>query len=71
MFDSYKLGPFTLKNRILMAPLTRMRCDKTTSIPNDLLVEYYKQRASFGMIITESSPINQRGDTYPGYLLII
>ena len=65
-FDSYKLGSLTLKNRMLMAPLTRMRCEKSTSIPNDLLLEYYKQRASFGMIITECSPISQRGNTFPG-----
>lgn len=57
-FDSFKLGPLTLKNRMLVAPLTRMRCDKKTSIPNDLLIEYYKQRASFGMIISECSPIS-------------
>ena len=57
-FDNCKLGPFTLNNRILMAPLTRMRCNKQTGIANDLLAKYYKQRASFGMIITESSPIS-------------
>ena len=68
-FDSYKLGSLTLKNRMLMAPLTRMRCEKSTSIPNDLLLEYYKQRASFGMIITECSPISQRGNTFPGQLI--
>ena len=41
-FDNLNLGPLKLKNRMLMAPLTRMRCDRKTSIPNDLLVEYYK-----------------------------
>ena len=36
-FDNYKLGEFTLKNRIVMAPLTRMRCNKQTGIANDIV----------------------------------
>lgn len=49
-----------------MAPMTRMRCDPKTGIPNDLLVEYYSQRAEAGLILTECSAWSARGNGYPG-----
>ena len=55
----YKLGNLPLKNRIVMAPMTRSRA--IGNIPNKLMAEYYKQRASAGLIITEGSfPFTKR-----------
>ena len=58
-----KIGPYQLPNRIVMAPLTRMRAPE--SIPTDLMVTYYEQRASAGLIISEASPISTQGVGYP------
>lgn len=58
-----KIGPNQLSNRIVMAPLTRMRAPE--NIPNDMMVTYYEQRASAGLIITEASPISSQGVGYP------
>ena len=65
-FRKYQLGDLSLPNRILMAPMTRMRCDPKTGVPNDLLVEYYSQRASAGLIFTECSPISNTGNSSLG-----
>ena len=45
LFSSIELGPFTLKNRIVMPPLTRSRSTQPGNIPNELMAEYYAQRA--------------------------
>ena len=58
-----KIGPYQLPNRIVMAPLTRMRAPD--NIPTDLMVTYYAQRASAGLIITEATPISPQGVGYP------
>ncbi|MFG1478263.1 alkene reductase [Xanthobacter sp. V4C-4] len=63
LFDSYRLGDLTLSNRIVMAPLTRNRADPGF-VPSDLAVEYYTQRASAGLIVTEASQISQQGQGY-------
>jgi N-ethylmaleimide reductase len=47
-----KLGEYTLKNRVVLAAMTRMRCDTKTGIPNNLLVEYYGQRSGAGLLLT-------------------
>lgn len=47
-----KLGQYTLKNRIMLAAMTRVRCDPSNGIPNDLLVKYYAQRAGAGLSLT-------------------
>jgi hypothetical protein len=47
MFSPFKIGPYQLSHRVVMAPLTRMRSDPG-DIPSDLMVEYYSQRASKG-----------------------
>lgn len=62
LFDPITLGDITLANRIVMAPLTRNRSPR--SVPNDLNVLYYQQRASAGLIITEGAPISQQGQGY-------
>lgn len=59
-----QLGDYTLKNRVIMAPLTRMRANADLA-PTDLNVEYYRQRASAGLIITEATQISNLGQGYP------
>lgn len=51
LFSEYRLGGITLKNRIVMAPMTRSRA--IGNIPNDLMVAYYGERAAAGLIVTE------------------
>jgi N-ethylmaleimide reductase len=63
LFEPYKLGPITLANRIVMAPLTRNRA-VAGLVPSPLAVEYYAQRASAGLLITEASQISQQGQGY-------
>ncbi len=64
LLTSFQLGDYTLKNRIVMAPLTRMRANADLA-PTDLNVEYYRQRSSAGLIITEATQISKLGQGYP------
>lgn len=64
LLTEYPLGDITLKNRVVMAPLTRSRADNPGKVPNDLMVEYYSQRASAGLIISEGSQISDRAVGY-------
>ena len=66
LLSELKLGTLTLKNRIVMAPLTRMRSEQPGNIPQELNATYYAQRASAGLIISEASQISQQGQGYPG-----
>jgi N-ethylmaleimide reductase len=59
-----KLGPYELLNRLAMAPLTRCRAS-SDGIPNELMVEYYRQRADAGLIISEATPVSPQGKGYP------
>lgn len=63
IFTPLKLGALTLPNRLIMAPMTRNRAPDT--IPNSLMAEYYAQRASAGLIVTEGSQISAQGVGYP------
>src|SRR4051812_47168437 len=63
LFEPYKLGPITLPNRAVMAPLTRNRA-VAGMVPSPLAVEYYGQRASAGLLITEASQVSQQGQGY-------
>lgn len=63
IFESFPLGNTTLKNRIVMAPMTRSRA--IDNIPNKLMAEYYQQRASAGLIITEGTSPSPNGIGYP------
>ncbi|KIZ34266.1 MULTISPECIES: alkene reductase [Rhodopseudomonas] len=63
LFDAYQLGPIALSNRTVMAPLTRNRAVEGF-VPNPLAIEYYAQRASAGLLITEASQISQQGQGY-------
>jgi N-ethylmaleimide reductase len=64
LFEPYKLGPITLTNRVVMAPLTRNRAVPSGLVPSPLAVEYYSQRASAGLLITEASQVSQQGQGY-------
>ncbi len=59
-----KLGPYMLKNRVVMAPMTRDRADNPELAPTAMHVEYYTQRAGAGLIITEGSQISPQGMGY-------
>ncbi|HEY3793261.1 MAG TPA: alkene reductase, partial [Bradyrhizobium sp.] len=63
LFEPYKLGPISLPNRLVMAPLTRNRA-VPGMVPSPLAVEYYGQRASAGLLITEASQVSQQGQGY-------
>lgn len=63
LFQPYAMGPLTLVNRIVMAPLTRSRA-LAGDVPGPLAVTYYTQRASAGLIISEASQISQQGKGY-------
>ncbi|MFJ8542909.1 alkene reductase [Streptomyces sp. NPDC093586] len=63
------LGPLTLPNRLLMAPLTRNRAE-ADGTPTPLMAEYYAQRASAGLIIAEAATPNAVGQTYPNITAI-
>jgi N-ethylmaleimide reductase len=62
LFSKATLGPLTLQNHMVMSPLTRGRA--TGNVPNDLMVEYYSQRGSAGMIITEGTSPSPNGLGY-------
>ncbi len=61
---SVRVGPYELPNRIVMAPLTRNRAG-TGNVPQAMNVEYYAQRTSAGLIITEATQISPQGIGYP------
>jgi N-ethylmaleimide reductase len=63
LFSPLDLGPYRLKNRIIMAPLTRARSGPAR-VPNALMAEYYRQRASAGLIISEATSVTPMGVGY-------
>ena len=62
--DPIRIGDLQLSNRIIMAPLTRCRASKGR-VPNDMMAEYYRQRAGAGMILTEATSVTPMGVGYP------
>lgn len=64
IFKTFQLGDLTLENRMVMAPMTRNRANKE-GIVSALMVTHYQQRASAGLIITESAPVSVQGVGYP------
>ena len=64
LFNPFNLNGLTLKNRIVMAPLTRNRAIHGSDVPNRLNAEYYSQRASAGLIISEATQISPTGKGY-------
>ncbi|MHB1180402.1 MAG: alkene reductase [Sulfuricella sp.] len=65
LFSPIQLGPYALKNRMAMAPMTRNRAG-VGNVPQPMNVEYYAQRASAGLIITEGAQIAPDAVGYPG-----
>jgi N-ethylmaleimide reductase len=63
LFDPIRVGDLDLTNRIVMAPLTRNRAGPE-NVPSDLAVEYYRQRATAGLIITEASQVSPEAQGY-------
>lgn len=64
LLQSYIMGDLTLKNRVIMAPMTRSRADNKEMAPTDMHTEYYTQRAGAGLIITEGSQVSQEAEGY-------
>lgn len=64
LFSPLILGDLNLRNRIALPPLTRCRSNQPGNIPGDMMVEYYRQRASAGFMITEGTQIEPRGQGY-------
>lgn len=66
LFSPLQIGPYELSHRVVMAPLTRMRSEKTSFAPRPLNTEYYAQRATKGgLIIAEASPVMATGRGNP------
>ena len=64
LFDPITIGDLTLKNRIVMAPLTRARAVGGARVPNALMAKYYEQRASAGLILSEATAVTPQGVGY-------
>ena len=64
LFSPLRLGAIELSNRVVMSSLTRNRAGEG-NVPTELVAEYYRQRASAGLILTEASPICAEGHGYP------
>ncbi|MEO3739876.1 alkene reductase [Kosakonia sp. WA-90] len=64
LFDRYQMKHISLKNRIVMAPMTRARSSQPGNIPTALMADYYQQRASAGLVITEATQISPQGQGY-------
>ncbi|NHE59567.1 alkene reductase [Cyclobacterium plantarum] len=64
LLEKLKLGDLLLNNRVVMAPMTRSRADNPDNAPTELQVDYYSQRASAGLIITEGSQISKKAVGY-------
>ncbi|MRV70132.1 alkene reductase [Duganella sp. FT92W] len=64
LFEPLKIGDLTLNNRVIMAPLTRSRAVGGDRVPNALMAEYYVQRASAGLILSEATAVTPQGVGY-------
>jgi 2,4-dienoyl-CoA reductase-like NADH-dependent reductase (Old Yellow Enzyme family) len=64
LFDSAQFGELILRNRIVMAPLTRSRATVDRRVPTPIMVEYYRQRATAGLIVSEATIVDPLGAGY-------
>ncbi|PKH04392.1 alkene reductase [Psychromonas sp. MB-3u-54] len=64
LFQPLQLGSIRLKNRIVMAPMTRARADQPGNVSHNMMAEYYAQRATAGLIVTEGTQISALGQGY-------
>jgi N-ethylmaleimide reductase len=65
LLSPVRLGPYTLRNRMVMAPMTRNRAG-AGNVPAEIAATYYAQRASAGLIVTEGTQVSPQGVGYPG-----
>ncbi len=65
LLTPFTLGPFTLPNRVFMAPMTRCRAG-ARNVPTESMARYYAQRATSGLLITEATQVCPEGVGYPG-----
>lgn len=65
LFSPTTVGSFTLRNRLALAPMTRLRADEN-GVPGDLVAEYYAQRAGIGLLVTEGVFPSAESKAYPG-----
>ena len=63
LYAAYSLKSLPLNNRIVMAPMTRCRSGED-DVPTALMAEYYAQRATAGLIVTEGTPVAEKGRGY-------
>ncbi|MGJ8525041.1 N-ethylmaleimide reductase [Halomonadaceae bacterium LMG 33818] len=66
LFEPLKIGPITVPHRVFMAPLTRLRSREPGDVPTELMQEYYSQRATAGLIITEATQVSFSAKGYSG-----
>ena len=67
LFTPARIGSITLKHRIVMPPMSRLRAQQPSGIPSDMMLDYYSQRASDGgLIITEATAVSPFGRGYTG-----
>jgi N-ethylmaleimide reductase len=66
LLEPYMLGDLQLRNRVVMAPLTRTRAENPGYVPTDLMRQYYEQRASAGLIISEGVWVGENGQAWYG-----
>jgi N-ethylmaleimide reductase len=64
LFTPFRMGPYELRSRVVMAPMTRSRAGEG-NVPTPLTAEYYAQRAGAGLLITEGSQVSPQGVGYP------
>jgi N-ethylmaleimide reductase len=64
LFEPLTVGALKAPNRVFMAPLTRMRATQPGDVPNDLMLEYYRQPAGAGLIVSEGAQISPEGKGY-------
>ena len=62
--ETVAIGRYTLRNRLVMAPMTRSRADDATGVPSAFAAQYYAQRADAGLIITEGTSPSPMGKGY-------
>src|ERR1700688_4634462 len=66
LLDPYMMGDLPLRNRVVMAPLTRTRAANPGHVPTEVMREYYQQRASAGLIISEGVWVSENGQGWHG-----
>jgi len=64
LFRPLQMGPLALPHRIVMAPMTRARSSQPGDVPNALMADYYAQRASAGLVVSEASQVSRQGQGY-------